>query len=78
MSEESDYVLRAPFNVLREFSARMGTMENGMRVIILQVRFDTLPEETAGEVTLLLDQDMASKLEVRLAELSERAPPGRH
>lgn len=75
---ENDFVLHPPFNVVRKLSARMGTMTDGSRVLVLEFRYMTPPEEVEQEVTLLLDVDLTSKLEARLTELSRRGSPNHH
>ncbi len=70
--------LHGPFNLVRAFSARMGTTDDGIRALILQLRFETLPGGTAQEATFLLDEALQSKLAARLTELSERERPLRH
>ena len=76
---DAEMVLHAPFNIVRGFSARLGTLDNGMRTIILEIRYGSLPEETVEEVTLLWDEELTSKLAARLNGLieSEREPPTR-
>ena len=78
MAEEDGFVLRPPFNVVRQLSVRTGTMDIGMRATVLEVRFDPVPEGPRQEVILLLDDDLTSKLEARLRELSDLDPPARH
>ena len=78
MADEDSFVQRPPFNVVRQLSVRAGTMDIGVRATVLEVRFDPVPEGPREAVTLLLDDDLASTLEARLRELSERDPPARH
>lgn len=78
MSDQDDFILRPPFNVVRELSVRLGTLDTGIRATILEIRFDPIPEEPRREVTFLLDDDLASMLRARLLELSERDPPAKH
>lgn len=78
VENRDDMVLHGPFNVVRAYKARMATLDNGMRAMVLEIRFQVPPEDTVLEATLLWEEQHISNLLARLSELSEREPHTRH
>jgi len=80
MATEDDFVARGPFNFVREFSAVMCTADDGTRYAQLRIRFGVCPGETSDEIALMIDDELLSRLGVRLRELDqrEREPHQRH